>query len=173
MALALPGRHQVSNAAVAVCLMEELGLPQSAIEAGLTGARWPGRLESVRWRGAELLLDAAHNAAGARALADYLRDRGWTDVALVFGAMRDKDVAGILAVLAPLAGTIICTTAPNPRALAADAIAAIASSLPSAPARIHAVADPREAMDEACRSGRRVVVSGSIFLVGSLRGILR
>jgi dihydrofolate synthase/folylpolyglutamate synthase len=173
--LALPGRHQVANAAVALCLMEELKVPATSIEAGLAGARWPGRLEAMTFRGADVLLDAAHNPAGARALADYLRERKWNGVTLVFGAMHDKDVAGILSVLTPFARTIICTTAPNPRALAADALAEIASSLPSTSARIdvRAIADPREAMRAACSAGGPIVVSGSIFLVGSVRGILR
>ena len=80
-----------------------LGVPLdvTAMRAGLTDARWPGRLERVRWRGADVLLDAAHNPAGARALADYLREIGWRDVTLVVGAMRDKDVAGMLTALLP------------------------------------------------------------------------
>jgi dihydrofolate synthase/folylpolyglutamate synthase len=171
--LALPGRHQIHNAAVAVCLMEELGVPAAAIEVGLTDARWPARLERVDWCGAELLLDAAHNPAGARALADYLRERGWTRVTLVFGAMRDKDIAGILEPLAPFVSTIVCTTPPNPRALPAESLAALAAALPSMTARVTAVPDPRDALRDACRAGGRVVVAGSIFLIGSLRGILQ
>jgi folylpolyglutamate synthase/dihydropteroate synthase len=173
--LALRGRHQIANAAVALCLMEELEVPAASIGAGLTSARWPGRLEALTFCGADVLLDAAHNPAGARALADYLRERNWNRVTLVFGAMHDKDVAGILSVLIPFARAIICTTAPNPRALGADALAEIASSLPSTHARsdVRAIADPRDAIREACRAGGPIVVSGSIFLVGSVRGILR
>jgi dihydrofolate synthase / folylpolyglutamate synthase len=173
VALALPGRHQIDNAAVAMCLMEELDVPANAIEDGLTHARWPGRLETVRWRGAEILIDAAHNPSGARALAEYLRAREWSDVTLLVGAMRDKDVTGILQVLAPFASTIVCTAPPNLRALAADALAALATRVASPRARIAAIPDPRHALEEACRTGGRVVVSGSIFLIGALRGILR
>ena len=72
--LALRGRHQIANAIVAFCLMTELArlgerLDETSMRAGLTEARWPGRLERVRWRGSDVLLDAAHNPAGAAALA--------------------------------------------------------------------------------------------------------
>ena len=71
----------------------------------------------------DVLLDAAHNPAGARALADYLREIGWTDVTLVVGVMRDKDVSGMLSALLPCCTTLVCTTPPSPRALAAEALA--------------------------------------------------
>ena len=176
--LALRGRHQVDNAAVAFCLMTELlglgvRLDGSAMRAGLTNARWPGRLERLHWRGAEVLIDAAHNPAGARALADYLRAIAWTDVTLVVGMMRDKDVAGMLSALLPCCSTLVCTTPPSPRALSAEALAALAAELPSAPSRIVAIADPPAAMTYACEADARVVAAGSIFLIGPLRGILR
>ena len=180
--LALTGRHQIANAAVAFCLMTELAslgvrLDSLSMRAGLADARWPGRLERVTWRGAEVLLDAAHNPAGARALADYLRETGWTDVTLVLGVMRDKDAAAMLSAVLPCCAALICTTPPSPRALAAEALAALASSLcaglPAAPHRIVAIADPAEAMAHACQDARRVVAAGSIFLIGPLRGILR
>jgi dihydrofolate synthase/folylpolyglutamate synthase len=180
--LALRGRHQIANAAVAFCLMTELaalgvGLDPQSMRAGLAKARWPGRLERVTWRGAEVLLDAAHNPAGAQALADYLRETGWTDVTLVLGVMRDKDAAAMLSAVLPCCAVLVCTTPPSPRALAAEALAALASSLcaglPAAPDRIVAIADSAEAIAHACRDAKRVVAAGSIFLIGPLRGILR
>ncbi len=77
--LALAGRHQAINAATAVTLLEELDslnvrVDGDAILAGLTATKWPGRLERFRWGGSEVLLDAAHNPAGACALADYLQE---------------------------------------------------------------------------------------------------
>jgi dihydrofolate synthase/folylpolyglutamate synthase len=182
--LGLRGRHQVGNAAVAFCLMTELvtsgatrglalRLDDTAMRAGLTGARWPGRLERLQWRGSDVLLDAAHNPAGARALATYLREAGWTDVTLVIGVMRDKDVTGMLSALLPCCTTLVCTTPPTPRALAAEALATLASALSSAPTSIVTIDDPATAMAHACRAGARVVAAGSIFLIGPLRGILR
>jgi dihydrofolate synthase / folylpolyglutamate synthase len=176
--LALRGRHQLDNAAVAVCLMEALSeagidLNDSAVRAGLTDARWPGRLERFAWRGADVILDAAHNPGGARALAAYLRECAWTHVTLVIGAMADKDVPGMLAPLVPLAASIVCTTPPNARAMPSGELASLASALAPASVDVRSIPNPPEALGHACRDGARVVVAGSIFLIGPLRGILR
>jgi dihydrofolate synthase/folylpolyglutamate synthase len=182
--LALRGRHQVGNAAVALSLMETLAvrgvsIPDEAMLDGLTRARWPGRLERVRWHEADVLLDAAHNPAGARAVAGYLADAGWDEVTLVFGAMRDKDVEGMLSALLPRSRNVFCTTAENPRAVPAEELAAVAArlsegaSMPTGGRTIRAVADPRLALTEACAPQARVLVTGSIFLTGPLRGILQ
>ena len=81
--------------------------------------------------GVDVLLDAAHNPAGARALASHLQDIGWTHVTLLFGAMRDKDVNAMLPALAPACERIICTTAPTPRAMPATELAEAARKLVS------------------------------------------
>lgn len=173
---ALPGRHQLENAGVAVCLLDELqrlGINASdhAVRSGLTSVHWPGRLERLEWNDRDILLDAAHNPAGAQALAAYLREIGWTDSVLVFGAMRDKDVAGMIAALAPICRRIVCTTAVSPRAIAADDLAAVALTIARCP--VDAVASPEAAFRRACEAGTRIVAAGSIFLIGPLRGILR
>jgi dihydrofolate synthase/folylpolyglutamate synthase len=175
---ALAGRHQRDNAAVAVAVLQALrraGMRVSPehIRAGLEHAVWPGRLERTRWQGADVLLDAAHNAAGARALAAHLRDSGWTSITLLIGVMHDKDAAAILTALAPFANRIVCTTPPSPRALAAADLAAVARRVAAAPGDVQAMADPAAALAAACRPGARVVACGSIFLIGPLRGILR
>jgi len=176
--LALAGRHQLDNAAVAVGVLEAirpLGIRLSAsdVRAGLEHARWPGRLESARWQGAEVLLDAAHNAGGARALASHLRQIGWTSIVLVVGVMQDKNATAILDALAPLASTIVCTAAPTPRAMAAADLAAVARTAAPPEVDVRSIDDPAAALDAACRAGSRVVIAGSIFLLGPLRGILR
>ena len=148
-------------------------MTDAAIRAGLTDVSWPARLERFRYRSADVLLDAAHNPDGARALAAYLRETGWTDCALVFGAMRDKAVAEMLEALAPACAALICTTAGSPRAMPAESIAALAA-VPGATWPISAVA--RSGRGDRARASRqfpRVVVAGSIFLTGPVRGILR
>jgi dihydrofolate synthase/folylpolyglutamate synthase len=175
--LGLAGRHQRGNAAVAACVLRSIAaagvrVTDAAIRAGLTDVSWPARLERFRYRSAEVLLDAAHNPDGARALTAYLRETGWTDCALVFGAMRDKAVAEMLEALSPACASLICTTASSPRAMPADAIAALAA-LPGATWPISTVPDPVEAIERAVRHSPRVVVAGSIFLTGPVRGILR
>lgn len=176
--LALAGRHQVDNAAVALCVMEALdrqgiGLDAAAMRAGLERPRWPGRLEHLSWRGADVLLDAAHNPEGAQALAAYLAETAWTGVALVIGIMADKDVDGIVAALAPHASRVICTRPPSPRAMPADALAALVRGHVNDAVPVESIADPAEAVECAADNDGRIVVAGSIFLLGAVRGILR
>jgi dihydrofolate synthase / folylpolyglutamate synthase len=169
--LALPGRHQVANAAVAVRLLDALNeqaiqVDASAIRAGLRETRWPGRLESFNVHGCLVLLDAAHNPAGARALAEYVRELAPDGVTLVFGAMKDKAVAHMLAPLRSIARRVLCTTAPTPRALDAASLAAIARDVGL---EADVIPDPFEALAQACAATRPVVVAGSIFLIGPVR----
>jgi dihydrofolate synthase/folylpolyglutamate synthase len=176
--LALRGRHQQENAAVAVALLDELAgagitVPDTAVRDGLSGAVWPGRLEPFQAGGTDILLDAAHNPAGAAALAAYLAEIGWTGVTLLFGAMQDKDVERMLEPLAPLCAAIVCTTPPTPRALAAEDLAAIARKVMAGRGVVEAVADPAAALAHARHGAARVVAAGSIFLIGPLRDILR
>jgi dihydrofolate synthase/folylpolyglutamate synthase len=174
--LALRGRHQIENAAVVMALVGELDrlgihVDATAARSGLSAVSWPGRVEHVPSGGAEVVLDAAHNPAGTAALRDYLLDIGWTDVVLVFGAMADKDVRGMLAALAPVCRRIVCTTAASPRAMTAGELAGIATGI--AAWVVDVESSPAAALDRARRAGPRVVVAGSIFLIGPLRDILR
>ena len=121
-------------------------------------------------RGVEVLLDAAHNPAGARALASHLQEIGWSRITLLFGAMGDKDVTGMLEAIGPLCEIIVCTTAPTPRAKPAAELAQLASAF--APT-VAAIDDPAVALEFALARGRPVVAAGSIFLIGPLRDILR
>jgi dihydrofolate synthase/folylpolyglutamate synthase len=181
--LSLAGAHQRANAAVALRLLElldadpSIGLPVDAAarRAGLSTAVWPGRLETIDRGDCRIVLDAAHNPAGARALAEYLRAAWPRGVTLVFAAMKDKAIDEMLAPLAPAVRRLVCTTAPTPRAMAADELAASARRLGF---DVLTVADPFDAVEEACRRDRLVVVAGSIFLIGPVRervrrGILR
>ena len=176
--LSLHGSHQQANARVAIQLLREIDMlgvrvDHAAIRTGLTDVTWPGRLERFEYLGADVLIDAAHNPAGARALAAYLRESGWTGCALVFGAMRDKDVAAMLAELAPVCSALICTTPDNPRALDATMVASTAREIPDARWTVSAIPDPAAALTHAARAFPRVAAAGSIFLIGPLRGILR
>jgi dihydrofolate synthase/folylpolyglutamate synthase len=179
--LALAGAHQRQNAAVAVSVIEELSqlgvhTPDAAIRESLETVRWPGRIERFHSGGIEVILDAAHNPAGAAALASYLSDAGWRDATLVLGVMRDKDVRGMLeALLPPLPvwGLVVCTTAPGPRALPAAELAAVAANVAGGRVPVEIVTDPEAALDRARRRGRQAVAAGSIFLIGPLRDILR
>jgi dihydrofolate synthase/folylpolyglutamate synthase len=172
--IALPGAHQKANAAVALRLLEVidgdrargLRVGAEATRAGLTTAVWPGRIERLSHDGCPVLLDAAHNPAGARALASYLSETAPDGVTLVFGAMRDKAVREMLTALSPAVRSIVCVTAPSPRAMTAEALAELARELGL---QADAVADPVDGVRRACGQRRLVVVAGSIFLIGPVR----
>jgi dihydrofolate synthase/folylpolyglutamate synthase len=174
--LALAGAHQLANAAIAVELARlaaaSVGrsLPPEAVRAGLAAVRWPGRLERVA---PDVLLDAAHNVEGAQALAAALPAlAGGRPLVLVLSIMRDKDAAGILRALAPVASAVVATQSSNPRSLPAAALEAAARG---AFAKTMASADPVIALNLARRlagHGGLAVVAGSLFLVGELRAHL-
>ena len=139
--LGLRGRHQARNAAVAVRLLEALGerglpVPPEAIIEGLVGVRWPGRLEVATVdRRRSIVLDAAHNVAAVAAFAAYIKEV-WPDgVPLVFAALRDKDIQGMLRALGSAATAIVCPPLASPRALPpATALAEIRAVRPDLPA---------------------------------------
>ena len=181
--LALAGEHQAANAFVAVAILEALDdaglhVDRRAVETGLAEARWPGRLDRVILAdGRRALLDAAHNAAGARALAAWLgRTAAGQRPPLIFAAARDKDVAGMIRALASVVGDIVATAFADPRAIAADAlgaqVAAALGGIGSAGGRVHVAASPSAALEVAWRTSRDVVVAGSMFLLGEVYPLL-
>ena len=170
--IGLPGAHQAGNAAIAVKLLETLDakgilVPPEAIARGLAQPEWPGRLDRRRLAGGrELLLDAAHNPAGAAALASYLKAEHGGPCPLVFAAMKDKDTAGMFAALLPAVSHLILTRAANPRSADPSALEAQARAISDLPITI--APSPAEALEIAWRASRRIVVAGSIFLLGDV-----
>jgi dihydrofolate synthase/folylpolyglutamate synthase len=171
--LHLEGRHQIDNAVVAVRVLEcvdqaGLSCPQTAVADGLASVKWPGRLEHIRLAGGRsLLLDAAHNPAGAEALAAFLAARGGRQQPLVFAAMRDKDVRGILAALVPCVSDLVLTRASNPRSADPRSLLDIASALTSE-LPMHVEDSVRDALARAWQLSPHIVVAGSIFLLGDV-----
>ena len=181
--ISLRGRHQAENAAVADAVLDALGeagiarVDPAARRRGYATATWPGRLELLRVGGRDVVLDGAHNPAGAGALAIALDDlRPFLDsspITLVHGSMADKDVDGIIGALhgsaALESAAIIATQVPGDRALPAPELARRWRSIrPDAP--IQVVPDVRAALDGALVTARGpVVVAGSLYLVGEAR----
>jgi dihydrofolate synthase/folylpolyglutamate synthase len=129
--------------------------------------RWPGRFQVVPARAGRpaLVLDGAHNPGGAAALAASLAHFfAGARLTLVVGISADKDRAGILKALAPLASHVVVTAAAHPRATPP---ADLAAALPPVDARVSVVADPGEALRRALADpGADVVcVAGSLFLI--------
>jgi len=176
--LALRGRHQAQNALTAVRVLEELSrigltVDAQAIARGLTEVTWRGRLEIVdRPDGKRLVLDAAHNAAGAAALAAFLRETFPQRLPIVFGAMADKDTRHMLAILAPCATDITLTSATRrPRAADPAALAAqLGEVAPQVPCRIEP--DLMAAVEAALRGAPVTCVTGSIYMLGDLLAAL-
>ena len=175
VATVLVGRHQLRNVALAVAAAEELGkkglagITAETIERGIREAHWPGRFQVLAalagWP--EIVLDVAHNPAGAWALRSALSER-YDDRPLifVFGAMRDKAISEMAEILFPLAQRVIATRPENPRSASPQEIQAAAS-------RTGAEIVPVAKVEAALERGRAgagpeavLVVTGSIYLVG-------
>ena len=172
--LALRGRHQVENAVTSIRFLETvdagggLDVPAEAIRVGLEDATWPARLELRRWRDTDVIIDGAHNPAGARALASYLSEAYGQPLPMVVGAMRDKAIDDVIRALAPAASRFVFTAVDSPRAAPADALVAAAARV--APAR-PAIAGgaPIDALAALVPSALPVVVAGSLYLCGEIR----
>jgi len=174
---ALVGRHQLRNVALAIATAVELtslGFRQitaHSIERGIRETRWPGRFQVIPARPGwpEMVIDVAHNPAGAWALRAALSER-YEDRPLifVFGAMRDKAIAEMTEILFPLAERVIATRPQNPRAASGEEIRLAA-------ARTHTEIELAEDVGDALRRARAlapqqsvVVITGSIYLAGEV-----
>jgi dihydrofolate synthase/folylpolyglutamate synthase len=173
--LPLFGEHAARNAAAAAVAMETfLGHPldEEALREAFAAVRSPGRLEVVS-RHPLVLLDGAHNPAGARALATTLDESfAWERLLLVVGVSANKDVAGVIRPLAPLATVAYVAPHSSPRSAPADTVAAAledagvqAATFPSVPeALATALADANE--DDL------LLVTGSLYTVADARRVL-
>jgi len=171
--LGLRGRHQAENATAAIETAELLGelgfsIPREAIVKGLRQVRWPGRLELIDGR-PSLLLDGAHNRAGAKCLRAYL-DELWEDrVTLIFATMGDKDITGMAAELFGAAKTIFLARLNDPRAASPSALARL---LPSPARSLITTESARQALAwarQATPPDGVICVTGSLQLVGEIK----
>jgi dihydrofolate synthase/folylpolyglutamate synthase len=173
----LAGRHQCENAALAIVAADllwqrGLAITRRAVHRGLVGVRWPGRLEVLRRR-PWLVVDGAHNVDSAARLAEALVESFPAPRrVLILGTSRDKDLAGIVRVLAPVASHVVATTSTHPRAAAAAEVAAAAAAhgLPTTGAR-----DVPEALALARQLARvrdLICATGSLFVVAEVRAAL-
>ena len=168
----LAGMHQVENARTAVTALALIGVPAAAIRAGIAAVKWPGRLEWVS-TDPEIILDGAHNPAGARALGDYIREFFANEpIRIVFGAMRDKAVEEVTNTLFPLAAEIILTAPDQPRALHPQALL---EATGEDRARSCVAESVREALAMVSEMDKQkpmtTFVTGSLFLVGEARAL--
>jgi len=177
--LPLRGEHQARNLLLALGAVEALlgpsfaALSDEALQAGVAGARVPGRLEVVR-EGPTVVVDAAHNPHAAAALAAGIRESfRFRDVILVVACLEDKDIDGILAALAPIASHVVVTVAPSERTADLPRMRAAAEAV-FGPRGVHVevAADVAHALDLAMSitgPSDAVLVTGSITTVGAAR----
>ncbi|MFE5408787.1 bifunctional folylpolyglutamate synthase/dihydrofolate synthase [Microbacterium sp. NPDC056569] len=172
--LPLYGAHQGFNAALAIAAVESLvgGASQpiagDVLAEGLGGVTSPGRLQLVG-AAPTVLVDAAHNPHGARALVTALRESfDFDEWGVVLGVLSDKDAAGIVSELAPVAAHVFATAPDSERAEDADAIADLAEAHDLRVSVHRDLADAAEAARAwAAASDRRaVVIAGSVVLAG-------
>ncbi|MBR6975596.1 MAG: bifunctional tetrahydrofolate synthase/dihydrofolate synthase [Ottowia sp.] len=174
---ALPGAHQLGNAAGAIAALQamkaRLPVPDEAMRAGLSAATLTGRLQVLEgWP--QVVLDVAHNPQAATALAQALRALGAAPrTHAVFGAMADKDVAGVLACLDEAVDAWYFCGLPTPRAASAGQLLDIWRSATKREnvARAATFDTPAQALDaaaRACCSADRIIVFGSFYTVAGV-----
>lgn len=185
--LPLHGAHQAHNALLALAAVEALvtggaALPAGVVEAGFGTATSPGRLEVVR-SSPTIIVDAAHNPAGAEALIESLGETfGLTRVVAVVAILADKDAEGILSVLEPHVDELVVTEVHSVRATPAEELGQLADEV-FGPDRVHVLPDLASALDTAATlaesedtvgvgAGAGVIVAGSVILAAEARILL-
>ncbi len=175
----IPGRYQAENAALAIAAARRLSektrlrLETERIRAGIAAASWPGRMELIPLENdVRLLLDGAHNPAGALALADALCMYDRRRLILLLGMMEDKDLDGIISPLVPLAERIHTVAPGQERAMPAQLLALECRKLGGAATAQGSVAEGLAAARAEADPGDLLVVAGSLFTVGEVKAAL-
>jgi dihydrofolate synthase/folylpolyglutamate synthase len=176
--LGLPGRHQIVNTSVAIRLAESLRkrgfeISEAAVVAGLQSAVHAGRLELHDGR-PSWLFDGAHNAAGAQALRGFLDEFVKRPLTLVFGAMNDKRLEEIAAILFPAADHLILTQPGNLRAANVERLQGLAGRIVN-DEKVTAARSVSEALQQAKNitpPDGLICVTGSLYLLGEVKAIM-
>jgi dihydrofolate synthase/folylpolyglutamate synthase len=176
----LVGRHQLRNVALAIAAAVELkqqgfsGITAKSIKRGIRETRWPGRFQVIGARPGwpEMVIDVAHNPAGAWALRSCLSERyEGRPLIFVFGAMRDKAISEMTEILFPLAERVIATRPENPRAASPEEIQQAAARTGVETESVEDVAGAVERARALAGNGV-IVITGSIYLVGEVMRLI-
>ena len=170
--LGMRGRHQVTNASLAIRIAESLRnfgfeIQKEAVVQGLQTAIHRGRLDLFEGH-PDLLLDGAHNPSGTQSLRNYLDEFATGPITLIFGAMRDKRLDEMARILFPAARNLVLTEIVNPRAASSDSLRLLAQSIGGS-AAVFCTKSISEAMNRAREVTPRdglICISGSLYLVG-------
>jgi len=173
----LVGHHQGDNAATALMALEVLRTHDFAVSAesvrlGVTQACWPGRLEWWPSSQPAVLLDGAHNVAGARVLVDYLRSQGVAHIRWIGGFKSDKDVPAILDIILPLTEKFYGVDPPVEEPYSLATVQAYIEANGGSVQNYRKISLAVQAARQDCLDGEIVVVAGSLFLVAACREYL-
>ena len=169
------GKHQWTNANLAIRLAETLQdfnfkISKENIETGVETTRHKGRLEYYK----NILFDGAHNVAGAKALREYLDEFTAQPITMIFGAMRSKDLSEMADILFPKAETLIFTKPDNPRSLETSELSKfVPEQFKGRVFEIETVAGSLEKARRISAENNLILVTGSLYLVGEARKILK
>ena len=187
--LPLHGEHQAHNAACALAAVEAFlgagseqaptGLDRDVVREGFAGVDSPGRLEVVR-RGPTIVVDAAHNPAGAAVLTEAMRESfTFTRLVGVLGVLQEKDAEGILDALEPILDEVVVTQTSSPRAIPAEELGELAVEI-FGEDRVHVRSHLVDALDEAIglveaggAIGGGVLATGSVTMAADVRTLLK
>jgi dihydrofolate synthase/folylpolyglutamate synthase len=172
--IGLAGRHQIENAATAIRIAEALNrkgwqIPPAAIVDGIATAQHAGRLERVGF----YLLDGAHNPAAALTLVEYLAEFVKVPVTLVFGAMRDKNLVEMAAILFPAAARLVLTQANNPRSASAEELEEIARAMDVPKVFVtRSISEALTKANEVTSTPGLICITGSLYLLGEAKALM-
>lgn len=176
----LPGPHQPSNLALATAMLrhqDALAIPEHALAAAATGARWPARMQRLAAgpltdllpRGSEVWLDGGHNEAAAAAISAAIRERlDGRPLDLICGMLANKDAAGLLAPLADIAASFTAIPVPDHEHHAPAALAAVAARLGIADTATASTSAEALARVAHADGPRTVLILGSLYLAGGV-----
>lgn len=179
-ALRIQGRHQWTNAALAVCIAEILcdfnfRISKESVENGLETAEHKGRLEFwFNHKGFNILFDGAHNVAGAKALKEYLDEFVSEPVTMIFAAMNDKDLTEIGDILFPKASNLILTKPENQRSMdTAELLKFVPENLDKEKVFVtETVEESIRKANELSWKNELILITGSLYLVGEAQKLL-
>lgn len=167
----LKGEHQLANMAVASAAALTLGIEARSCERGVSEVFWPGRLETLKYNSKEVLIDCAHNPAGANALVSYLRSQMLSNISVGFGAIDSKNWRGMVDILLPVVNEWNILEPPTPSAVRSDEI-----SMYLKERGVTATSygrDYRRFFERWINNDSTVyLITGSIYLVGELRRMI-
>ena len=179
--LPLAGVHQMQNASMAIRAVSLVSQSMSdrCIKEGLKNTKWPGRLELIH-NDPPILIDGAHNPAAAVVLSQALKDiflKSYKNIILILGIMGDKDIAGILKPLLPLAAHIVFTRPSYTRAASPETLSHVAESMGFS--RVHTAHTVKNALLIGMKNASNyepgsalIVVTGSFYTIGEAMEVL-